>query len=291
MRCLQSLAFVAVCCVPAALPGQAIISQNSGLTNPDHVIDFGASLFPNWTPITNQFTGITVSHCAYFTTGTYLNLSGGFLTNYNIGQPNTLSIAFASQITDLTFVYHQVGTQQASVFRAMLGGAPVSTFSCFWNQTQPNNYFGFTGIVFDELQIDFDSDFNLDTLAYNDSGASCTFRNGSGINPPDFTFTSLPVLGQNWQCQVAGNVNTVVSYVAFAFGGAAAPSPLLNGELLVAVTPGPILIAGGPSFVFPVPNSAGLQGFQFSTQGVRLQLVGPTATLELLNALDLRLDY
>jgi hypothetical protein len=79
--------------------------------------------------------------------------------------------------------------------------------------------------------------------------------------------------------------------VGFAFGGAAPASPLLNGELLVAITPTPILVSGGPSFVFPVPNAPGLQGFQFSTQGVRLQLVGPTASLELLNALDLRLDF
>jgi hypothetical protein len=60
---------------------QAIVAQSSGLANPGQVIDFGANLFPSFTPITNQFGGITVGHAAYFTTGVVNNLVGGFLTN------------------------------------------------------------------------------------------------------------------------------------------------------------------------------------------------------------------
>ncbi|HEU4419862.1 MAG TPA: hypothetical protein VFT55_13100, partial [Planctomycetota bacterium] len=56
-------------CSLSTAPAQAIIAQSSGLANPGQVIDFGANLFPNWTPITNQFGGITVTHAAYFTTG------------------------------------------------------------------------------------------------------------------------------------------------------------------------------------------------------------------------------
>src|SRR5262245_61518630 len=84
---------------PAPARAQAIIAQSSGLTNPSHVIDFGANLFPNFTPITTQFTGITVTHARYFTTGTSNNLFGGFLTNDFSGSPNTLSIKFASTLS------------------------------------------------------------------------------------------------------------------------------------------------------------------------------------------------
>jgi hypothetical protein len=95
---------------------------------------------------------------------------GGFLTNdFGAGLPNTLKIVFASPLSDLSFVYHQIGGGVPSNFRALLGGATVDSFSYLANQSQPNNYFGFTNIQFDELQIDFVGDFNVDTLAFNDA--------------------------------------------------------------------------------------------------------------------------
>ena len=155
-----------------ALRAQAIVAQFAGLSNPDQVIDFGANVLPNFTPVTNQFAGITVSHASYFTTGTSNNLVGGFLTNDFSGAPNTLRIQFATPISDLSFVYHQVGVGAPSQFRALLGGVLVSSFSHASDQFQPNNYFGFTNLVFDELQLDFVIDFNLDTLAFNLAGPS-----------------------------------------------------------------------------------------------------------------------
>ncbi len=169
MRCTTLLAAVlTLITTTTSAFGQAIIAQSSGLTSPDHVIDFGANLFPNFTPITTQIPGITVTHASYFTTGVANNLFGGFLTNDFSGLPNTLKIKFASPISDLSFVYHQISTAGPSTFRAMLGPVVVDSFSNLSNQTQPNNYFGFTNIFFDELQLDFQSDFNVDTLAFND---------------------------------------------------------------------------------------------------------------------------
>ena len=170
MRLTSSFAALLAVLVPsAAVRAQAIIAQSSGLTSPDHVIDFGANLYPNFTNITTQFPGITVTHARYFTTGTFNNLQGGFLTNDFSGPPDTLTIKFAAPISDLSFVYHQISTAAPSSFRAMLGPVVVDSFNNLSNQFQTNNYFGFTNIVFDELQLDFVSDFNVDTLAFNDA--------------------------------------------------------------------------------------------------------------------------
>ena len=170
MRCTSLLAAAfALVSQATSVRAQAIIAQLSGLSNTDHVLDFGANLYPNFTPITTQFAGITVSHASYFTTGTSNNLVGGFLTKDLSGGADTLTIQFAMPISDLSFVYHQVGGGAPSEFRAMLGATTVDSFSYTANQSQPNNYFGFTNITFDKLQIDFVVDFNVDTLAFNDA--------------------------------------------------------------------------------------------------------------------------
>ena len=273
----------------AFLPAQAIIAATSGLTNPTRVIDFGANVLPNFTPVSTQFTGITVTHASYFTTGVSNNLVGGFLTNnFSAGLPNTLRIQFSSQITDLSFVYHQIATNAPSVVRAMLAGVTVDSFSGTFNQSQPNNYFGFTNIVFDELQIDFQSDFNVDTLAINDlSAARCVFHNGSNLNPPDFTCASLPVLGSVWQGVVAGNANTILTFLAYAPAGLAAPSPLFGGELLIQTAPAPVAFAGFGSYSLAIPAGSGWLGTVLTFQGFRVDQVGPTSTFVPLNANDL----
>lgn len=288
MPSLRVLATLAAIVLPSpSIAAQPIIAQSSGLTNPDHVIDFGANLFANFTNITTQFAGITVRHAAYFTIGASNNLVGGFLTNNFAGQPDTLSIRFGAPIHDLSFVYHQIGTAGPSTFRAVLRGTTVASFSNTSTQSQPNNYFGFRNVVFDELQLDFVVDFNVDTLAFNDVDATCAFRNGSGINPPDYTCTAPPVLGGNWQGTIATNVNTLATLIAFAPGGPHPGLPFRGGELLMQLTPAPIVLTVPSAFSLPVSAARAGLGAMLTTQGLRVDNVGATPTLVLLNALDL----
>ena len=170
-----------------------IIAAGSGLASPDAVVDFGANLLPNFTPVTTEFPPLTLSHASYFTTGVSNNLVGGFLTNDFSGTPNTLRIQFAEPVSDVSFVYHQISTTGPSTFRALLGGVVVDSFQNLSNQTQPNNYFGFTNLVFDTVELDFVADFNVDTVAYNLAGSGepgsvyCT-GDGSGSVCPCAAF-------------------------------------------------------------------------------------------------------
>lgn len=280
-------AFVVAALAP--LSAQQIIAAASGLPNPTRVIDFGAGVLPNFAPVNTQFPGLTITHASYFTTGTSNNLVGGFLTNDYTGAPYTLRIQLASVATDCSFVYHQVGNGVSTV-RVLLSGVTMDSFSGSWSQYQSNNYFGFQNTAFDELQIDFSIDFNFDTLALVDAGsggARCDFHNGNGLNPPDFTCLSLPVLGSLWQGVVAGTGNTILTFLAFAPGGLATPSPLFGGELLIDTTVPPVAFASFGNYSMAIPSGAAWAGTVLTFQGFRVDSLAGVPTFVPLNGNDL----
>jgi hypothetical protein len=207
---------------------QAIIAQTSGLPSPDHVETFGASLYPNFTPVSTEFPPLTITHSRYFTTGSFNNINGGFLTNNFSGAPDTISIKFGGNISDVSLVYQQVGVGNSN-FRAMLAGATVDSFSIAWDQFAPNNFFGFTNIVFDELQIDFVSDFNFDELAWNDGSASapaiyCTAKVNSLACTPTIGFigASSTTAGLGFVVRATNVINNKPGLLIYSNTGRAA---------------------------------------------------------------------
>ncbi|MCA8975699.1 MAG: hypothetical protein KDC98_13335, partial [Planctomycetes bacterium] len=259
-----------VLCVATAVQAQNIVAQSSGIPNPTGVFDFGAGLFPNFTPVTTQFIGITVDHARYFTTASNNNLVGGFLTNDFSGPPNTVTIRFGFDVTDLSFVYHQIGTSGPSTIRALHDGNVVGSITGTWNHSQPNNYFGFTNGLFDEVQIDFVTDFNIDTLAYRSQAAACIVYNGTGVNPLGFTCTASPVLGGTWIGRIATNPSTVLTVLGFSPAGLAAPSALFGGELLLPSVPPPMGFLGSGAYSMAIPTGAGWIGTAIGFQGFRV---------------------
>jgi len=117
--------------------------------------------------------------------------------------------------------------------------------------------------------------------------ASCTVRNGHGINPLDFACVTPPVLGGTWRTAIATPAGTVASVIALApLTSPGIPNPFGPGELLVAPAPFYLHVALGAHSI-PVPPTPSLVGAFVPSQGFR---VNGAFAIEALNALDLVLS-
>ncbi|HZN41783.1 MAG TPA: hypothetical protein VFD82_23465 [Planctomycetota bacterium] len=292
MRLLATLVAFATTLAPASAQ-QQIIAQPWGLQLPARLIDFGAGMFPDATPVSSQFAGVTFSHASYFTApAPNNNVVGGYLRNdFTAGPPDTMTIRFLHSVADVSFVYHQVGTQAPTTIRAKYQGFVVDYFTIMWNETQPNNFFGFLECHVDEVQIDFVGDFRIDSLAYNPvTGASCTFFNGSGVNPVAFSCATPPILGGMWHGTVVNTPNTVLTALVYSPAGMLAPAvPLFGGELLVHPAQAFVAFVGTTDYMLAIPSSSSWVGTQLALQGLRLDVVGGSPTFVPLNAMLLLL--
>ena len=285
MRLLASSLFALVAPL-ASTCAQAIVAQPSGLDFPGRVIDFGANLFPDGTPLSTQFGGLVITHASYFTAAApNNNVAGGFLGNdASAGPPHTMSIRFAHSISDLSFVYHQIGAGTSTI-RARLQGNTVDSFNIAWNETQPNNFFGFLETAIDELQIDFAGDFRLDSLAFNAiAGAACYYYNGSNVNPAGFGCMNGPILGETWHGHVFNAPNTLLTALVYAPAGLGPAVPLLGGEFLLDPAQPLIAFTGGADYFFPIPGDSSFAGTRLALQAVRIDLIGGTPTFVPMNA-------
>ncbi len=116
--------------------------------------------------------------------------------------------------------------------------------------------------------------------------ASCTLRNGNGINPLACVCATLPVLGTNWTISVTPAASTVLTLVFASFAPLPGPVPLFGGEVLIA----PPVVDIGPSglgvHVVPVPASQTLVGLALYLQGLRVNALPAGLALELTNGQD-----
>ncbi|HEX6810610.1 MAG TPA: hypothetical protein VF384_03200 [Planctomycetota bacterium] len=275
----------------APASAQALIAEFSGLSSAGRLLDFGNGDFANGTPFTTQVAGLTFSHAAYFTTPVpNNNVAGGYLGNdATSGPPNTLRIQFAQMISDISFVYHQIGTGAPTTIRAKLQGNTVGSFTILWNETSPNNFFGFAEEGMDEVQIDFVGDFRLDSLAFNAvSGAAWHPYNGSNINPAGFGTLAAPTLGGVWQGNVWNTPDTVLTAVFFAPAGLLTPPvPLFGGELLLDPSQGLFAMTGTTSYSLAIPSAPSWIGTTLALQALRLDLIGGSPTFVPMNAMTL----
>ncbi|MEM7202208.1 MAG: hypothetical protein AAF628_18205 [Planctomycetota bacterium] len=137
-------------------------------------------------------------------------------------------------------------------------------------------------IWLDDLEVDYDV------------VARCATRNGTGVNPADFSCQSPPALGSDWVTTVdttpTAGQSTLATAVLVGLGGPLSGTLVPFGELLV-LTPSELDTRTGPAagtHTIPVPLNPSLSGAPISTQGVRLEAspTGPNQIV-LLNAIDL----
>ena len=178
---LKIINLTAVCAaVMLALPATAatISGSASGLMDPDVEIGFGERATTG--AITTQYSDLGLS----FTPGlTRLNNNPNrpnFTSPYlgNFGGANPFSILFTNAVTDASFAMTSNGGIQTT-FTALLSGTIVEAFTTAvsrppinGNPRDPNNFYGFTGLLFDEINVSVGANGNssivgLDTVAFN----------------------------------------------------------------------------------------------------------------------------
>ncbi|MBP0017934.1 MAG: PEP-CTERM sorting domain-containing protein [Cyanobacteria bacterium SBLK] len=134
---------------------EALTFNNStGLTNPAQTITFDEIALPNNTNVTDQYSSLGVEFAPNLVfeivrTPT-TNFTGNHLKNF-FPVTNPFSINFTDPVNSAAFAF--INNASTSTFTALLDGSIVESFSSP-SVFVPNNFFGFTDIVFDEIQID-----------------------------------------------------------------------------------------------------------------------------------------
>ncbi len=149
-----------VCLVAGASTLHAAFIQNStGISNPAQIITFSEFVFPNNTAIVNQYSslGVTFSPTLYYNgsgSGFYNffpHISGNYLSNFNPGYVDPFSLNFTTVQSSVAFAF--TTNPGSTTFNAYLGNTLVDSASVVTSSTINNNFYGFTGISFDRIEV------------------------------------------------------------------------------------------------------------------------------------------
>jgi hypothetical protein len=168
-----------VACSPVA--AGEINSDASGLASPAYTITFDEYSIVQGTPITNQYASLGAS----FSSGIYFDPQPGFFPTHSLGnfgeaegETTPIFIYFTTPQTDAALQF--ITNPGTSTFTALLGGNVVDSFSA--STSTSLLYYGFTGELFDTIQIDVGGENNatlFDNLQLGETGtipepATCT---------------------------------------------------------------------------------------------------------------------
>ncbi len=147
------------------------ITNNFGLSSPAITITFDEFSIPTNTVITNQYDTLGVNFSPNLFQGidnASPNMSGGAMINY-INPVAPFSILFNADQTEAAFA--MVTNPTSTTFSAYLDGAFVESFSSATDGVGTNNYYGFTGIIFDEIGVNVGGDhiMVLDSLQFHNN--------------------------------------------------------------------------------------------------------------------------
>lgn len=157
MMKIQGIA-IAVSAMLLACGAQASSFNNAGGLN-GMVSSFTTESFDNSgaasnTLAGNLFAGLSFGANIYTSEaygGSFANFSGTSITNFNPCCTAITSFSFASLASAAAFAF--VTNNGISTFTAKLYGNAVESFSAATSTSNGTNYYGFSGIVFDSIEI------------------------------------------------------------------------------------------------------------------------------------------
>lgn len=144
-------------------------TNNFGLASPPQTITFDEFVLPDGTPITSQYSSLGVS----FSPNLYLN-SQGQASFPGIFENNAAN--FDPVVNPFQLVFSQVQQEVAfglatnpafTTFTALLNGVAVESFTTATTFDDANAFHGFSGILFNSIEVNVDSDLALiDTIQF-----------------------------------------------------------------------------------------------------------------------------
>lgn len=154
----RSAAAVALATV-ALFAGSAradFFSNTTGLGAPDQTFDFeGVALSQNQ-PVSGQFAGLLFENAFANAdmTSPFQHVSGNRVGNFrsDSAQNGQFAIHFQARLNAVAFAL-ATANNASTLFEAYLNGQLVEDFVSPTEVSNPENFYGFTGIVFDEIRL------------------------------------------------------------------------------------------------------------------------------------------
>jgi hypothetical protein len=157
IRSYLPMAVVATLATVSATPARAeFIRSSTGIPSPVSTVTFDEHIFPRFTQVTTQYldVGLTFTPRAWYDVilAELPNITGHRVGNSAVGElDDPMSVRFATPRTAAALA---LACNSSNVtFTALLAGSVVESTTTTANTTTPENFYGFTGIVFDEVRI------------------------------------------------------------------------------------------------------------------------------------------
>jgi hypothetical protein len=132
------------------------IHNNFGLSSPATTITFNEIVLPNQTELLNTYQALGV----VFGAGMRYDTSNFGIPNASPNQAvnfvpfvDPFVVSFVQPLTSAAMIIATNDAQPNTTIRALLGGNLVESAAISTSQSGSINFFGFTGIVFDQIQI------------------------------------------------------------------------------------------------------------------------------------------
>jgi hypothetical protein len=181
-RMFAALLSSAIVVVASSGAAAAPVINNFGLSSAAASITFDEIVLPQGTLVSSQYAslGVTFSPHLYFDSqghAIFPGIAGHYLGNFLEDAPTTnpFSIVFSRPQTGVAFGL--ASSQAITTFTALRGGVVVESFSEITTYNDPlEGYYGFTGIVFDEIQVSILNNLSLliDNIQLNPAPAPAT---------------------------------------------------------------------------------------------------------------------